>query len=98
MGETVRVSDDGLHDLADRCDEAARALADGGVSVAAGPSFQATTAAIRDGQALVRAAAGVFAARASVTGSKLRAAAAVYTRTDAASSDQLAAVSQTIRI
>lgn len=98
MGVTVRVSDDGLHDLAGRCDEAALALAGSGIPIAAGPTFQATTAAISHGQALVRATAGALAARASGTGSKLRAAAVTYTGTDAANSDQLAAVGQTIRI
>lgn len=96
MGETVRVSDDGLRDLAGRCDTAAAAICDTRPPAAAGPPFQATSAAVNHGHTLVTAAAGRLSARAAGTGGKLRAAADGYTRTDDASAAQLTAVGRLI--
>lgn len=98
MGETVRVSSDGLYDSAAMCDSAAAALASDGAPIVGGPAFQASSAAVTQGNGVVKAVAAALATRATHIGEKLRAAADSYARTDGAAANQLAAVSQTIAV
>lgn len=97
MGQEMRVSADGLHDLAAQCDAASASLTGGGAPTAAGSAFQATSAVASHGHALVAATASQLAARATDTGAKLRAAASTYTSTDEISASQLAALGESIQ-
>jgi hypothetical protein len=98
MREPVRVSDEGLHDLAAQCDTAAAALSGSGAPTATGPPFQASAAAVNQGHTLVTVAAGALAARVTNTGTKLRAAANSYTSTDGGSAEQIASVGRSVEV
>ena len=95
MGDALKVSSEGLHVLAVRCDTAAAALTTAAAPTG-GPSGQATTVAVDDGHALVHATMEAFAARATDTAAATRAAAMRYTDTDQDSKQNLAAVVRSI--
>ncbi|CAM5742398.1 hypothetical protein MAUB1S_01512 [Mycolicibacterium aubagnense] len=96
MGDVLKVSSEGLHVLAARCDTAAAAMTT--TPPISGPMHQATAVAIAAGYVAISTAGAALAGRATGTGSKVRAAAAAYTGTDEGSAHDLAAVAGTIEV
>jgi hypothetical protein len=96
MGDTIQVNDDGLQDLANRCDTAAVAITTAIGSPSVGPPFQATTAAVTHGHARVQAAAAALGTQAKLIGTKLRIAAASYIATDVESAQAISVVGRSV--
>ncbi|MUL47948.1 hypothetical protein FZI85_11725 [Mycobacterium sp. CBMA293] len=96
MGDVLKVSSEGLHVLAARCDTAAAAVTT--IPPAPGPMHQATAAAVAIGYEALSAAGVALAGRATATGAKVRTAAAGYTSIDEGSAQDLAAVAGTIEV
>ena len=94
----MRVSGEGLHELADQCVSAAGKLIGGADIPATGPIFMATTAAVSQGHDVVVAAAAGLAARVTDTGSKLRASARGYITSDGGSAEQISGAGRSIEV
>lgn len=92
MANVVQVDAAGLHAHAAVCDTAAAALSGAAAPAAAGHLTQPSAAAVAHGNALVQAAVGKLAGRATSTGETLRTAAVNYTTTDGDSGQSIAAV------
>ena len=96
MGETMRVSHEGLLELADQCVSAAGILNGSAGVPALGPSFMATAAAVSSGHDVVVAAAAALSDRATDTGLNLRTSARRYATSDGGSAEQIAAAGRSI--
>lgn len=96
MGDQTRVSDEGLHALADQCDATAAALTGDASPSLAGLPVQAAAAAVRRGHNLVEVTATVLASRLTATATKLRSAATAYTNTDGGAANRIAATGQSV--
>jgi hypothetical protein len=91
----VEVDSAGLQVLAARCDTAAKAASVPSPLVS-GPPDQAITVAVTESHQLVESVLAAFATSVTGTGSAVRAAAAVYTGTDAEAGQNLSAVGQSV--
>jgi hypothetical protein len=95
--DAIRVSNDGLHELAAQCDAAAAALTSTIAPAIPAQPCQATAAATTCGYTHLEAAAAVLARRAATIGSRLWAAARVYIDQDKASAEQISTAGQSIQ-
>ena len=93
MGEHISVDSAGLLSHAGVCDTAAAAIQIPAPS-AAGHLTQATTAAVAHGHALIDAVAAQLSARATSTGTTLRAAAEGYVSTDSGNAQSISTTVQ----
>lgn len=96
--DSITVDVDGLTALAGVCHREGEMLSVGQPVPQAGPSFQATTAAVNRVVDLVGRADGLISVRLRVTGHKIAAAADRLARCDAKSSDQIASVGEELTV
>ncbi|RIS67513.1 hypothetical protein D2E70_16195 [Mycobacteroides abscessus] len=85
MADAIKVDAEGLHAHAAVCNTASAPT----TPTAGGPVYQALTAAVAQGNALVQSAAATFAGRATSTSDQLHAAVGNYTTTDGGSAQAM---------